>query len=71
MTDSPATDDRLFDRLSTFFENLPVEPAPLSDITGARVLATTLWNSASRATSTVSSCRSPWSNGRRVHNTTL
>jgi aconitate hydratase len=27
-------------RKPTFFENLPVEPAPLSDITGARVLAT-------------------------------
>jgi aconitate hydratase len=27
-------------RKPTFFENLPVEPAPLTDITGARVLAT-------------------------------
>jgi len=39
--------------------------------TGARALATTLRKSASRATSTVSACRSPWSNGRRVHKTTL
>jgi methionine synthase II (cobalamin-independent) len=44
-----------------------VQPAAAS--TGARALATTLRKSASRATSTVSACRSPWSNGRRVHKT--
>jgi aconitate hydratase len=32
--------DSTYVRKPTFFENLPVEPAPLSDINGARVLAT-------------------------------
>jgi aconitate hydratase len=36
-----AWDDKsTYVRKPTFFENLPVEPAPLSDIVGARVLAT-------------------------------